>query len=208
MKISASILSIKNNLKDELNKLVKTDISLIHLDIMDGIFVSNKTWNIDEVKTFLNNSKPLDIHLMVSDVYKYVDEFKVLKPKYITFHLEAIDDAMEAIKYIKSLGINVGLSIKPDTRVEKIIPYLPFIDLVLVMSVEPGRGGQKFIENSISKIDKLKQLRGEYNYLIEVDGGINNETISLVKNADIAVVGSFLTSGDYNKNLELLKERI
>ena len=76
MKISASILSIKNNLKDELNKLVKTDISLIHLDIMDGIFVSNKTWNIEEVKTFLNNSKPLDIHLMVSDVYKYVDEFK------------------------------------------------------------------------------------------------------------------------------------
>lgn len=76
------------------------------------------------------------------------------------------------------------------------------------MSVEPGRGGQKFIENSISKIDKLKQLRGEYNYLIEVDGGINNETISLVKNADIAVVGSFLTNGDYNKNLELLKERI
>lgn len=208
MEISASILSIKNNLKEELNKLTKTNISLIHLDIMDGNFVSNKTWNIEEVKKFINFDKPIDVHLMVNDVYKYIDEFKELNPKYITFHFEINYNIMEVIKYIKSLNIKVGLSIKPNTKVETIIPYLPFIDLVLVMSVEPGYGGQTFIDNSIEKINKLVELRGNYDYVIEVDGGINDKTIKLINKADIAVVGSFLTNGDYNKNLNKLKEKI
>ncbi len=207
MEVSASILSIKDNLKEELKKLTKTNISLIHLDIMDGEFVFNKTWNIEEVKQFINYDKPIDVHLMVFDVYKYIDEFKELNPKYITFHYESNCNIMEVIKYIKSLNIKVGLSIKPNTKVESIVPYLPFVDLVLVMSVEPGKGGQKFIDSSIEKINKLVSLRGNYDYLIEVDGGINDETIKLI-NADIAVVGSFLTNGDYNKNLEKLKERI
>ena len=206
MKISASFLSIKDNLKDNINRLTKCDIDYLHLDIMDGVFVNNKTWNILEIKNLINYNKPLDIHLMVSDVYKYVDEYKNLNPDFITFHYEVDSDVMDIIKYIKKFNIKVGLSIKPNTKVEEIIPYLPFIDLVLVMSVEPGFGGQEFIMSSVDKIRKLKELKGEF--LIEIDGGINNHTIDLVKDADIVVVGSYITSGNYEEKIKSIKEKI
>ena len=206
MKISASFLSIKDNLKDNINLLTKCDIDYLHLDIMDGVFVNNKTWDILEIKDLINNNKPLDVHLMVSDVYKYVDEYKTLNPDFITFHYEVDLDIMDIINYIKKFNIKVGLSIKPNTKVEEIIPYLPFIDLVLVMSVEPGFGGQEFITNSVDKIKKLKELKGDF--LIEVDGGINNQTIDLVKDVDIAVIGSYITSGNYEEKIKSIKEKI
>ncbi len=206
MKISASFLSIKDNLKENIDLLTKCDIDYLHLDIMDGIFVKNKTWDISEIKNLINYNKPLDVHLMVSDVYKYVDEYKDLNPEFITFHYEVDLDIMDIINYIKKYNIKVGLSIKPNTKVDEIIPYLPYLDLILVMSVEPGEGGQKFIIDSVNKIKKLKELKGDY--LIEVDGGINDSTISLVKDVDIAVIGSYITSGNYEEKIKSIKEKI
>ena len=145
--------------------MVDCDIDYLHLDIMDGIFVNNKNEVIN-----ITNKKPLDVHLMVNDVYKYIDIYKNLNPLFITFHYEAVTGVLEVINYIKKFNIKVGLSIKPSTKVEEIIPYLPYLDLVLVMSVEPGQGGQSFIMDTVDKIRKLKELKG--NYLIEVDGGM------------------------------------
>lgn len=209
MKISASMLGIKENRKENIELLTKTSIDYLHLDIMDGKFVTNYT-DIEEIKSVINNNKKIDIHLMVLDVYKYIDEFKYLKPEFITFHYELDCDIISIINYLKKLNIKVGLSICPQTNVEVLNPFLDMIDLVLIMSVNPGLGGQKFIENSISKIDYLDRLRKEknYTYQIEVDGGINNETINLIKNVDIAVIGSYLTNGNYEENLEKIKEKI
>ena len=206
MKISASFLSIKDNLKENIARLTQTDIDYLHLDIMDGTFVENKTWDIEQIKGIINYNKPLDIHLMVDDVYKYIDQFQVLKPIYITFHYEINYDIMKVIEYIKQYGIKVGLSIKPETDVEQILPYLPYIDLILVMSVDPGSGGQTFISNTTDKIEKLRAIDG--NFLIEVDGGINIDTIDLVKNVDIIVVGSYITNGDYEERIKNIKEKI
>lgn len=199
MKISASFLTIGNI--ENVNKLVDCDIDYLHLDIMDGMFVNNKNEVIN-----INNKKPLDVHLMVNDVYKYIDIYKNLNPQFITFHYEAVTDVLEVVNYIKKFNIKVGLSIKPSTKVEEIIPYLPYLDLILVMSVEPGQGGQSFIMDTVDKIKKLKELKG--NYLIEVDGGINDNTINLVSDADIIVVGSYITSGDYEERIRNLKEKI
>ena len=205
--ISASILSIKENLKNNVEILDKTNIDLIHLDVMDGIFVQNKTWSIEEIKPILRKTtKPLDIHLMVQDVEKYVNEFKILNPTYITFHYEIQQDIMNLIKYIKSLNIKVGISIKPHTRVEQIIKYLDYIDLVLVMTVEPGMGGQEFIIDTIDKVKQLNDLKDKYNFKIEVDGGINDTTIKKVE-ADIYVVGSYITrDNNYEEKIQNLKK--
>lgn len=209
MKISTSILSIKDNLKENVDKLCKCDTDYIHLDIMDGKFVENKTWDICELET-LNFDKPLDIHLMVNDVYSYIELYKRFNPEFITFHYEIDCDIMQLIDQLKNNNIKVGLSIKPETQVDAIIKYLPFVDLVLVMSVEPGKGGQKFITESSLKVNKLNELREQYNYryVIEVDGGINNETINLISNADIAVIGSYITNGNYEEQIKKVKENI
>ena len=141
------------------------------------------------------------------DVRKYVNDFKTLQPEYITFHYEAIEDVEDMIKYIKSLNIKVGLSIKPNTEVSLIKPYLKDLDLVLIMSVEPGEGGQKFINSSTQKIDELYTIRKDnnYHYAIEVDGGINDVTIKECVNADILVVGSFITNGNYQEQIDKIR---
>lgn len=210
MKISASFLSIQEPIKENINKLTKTAIDYLHLDIMDGIFVKNKTWDMDEIKDIINDNKPFDIHLMVKDVYAYIDAFKLLKPAFLTFHYEIEHDIMEVIRYVKNLGISVGLSIKPNTDIQEIIPFLPFIDLVLVMSVEPGEGGQSFLEQSVNKIEKLADYRDSHQlaFQIEVDGGINQDTITKIKQADIAVVGSYITNGNYEERIATLKSKI
>lgn len=199
MKISVSILGIKENLQEKINILNNIqDVSYLHLDIMDGKFVTNTNDDIDLLKkSLIDNQKPLDVHLMVDDVKKYVDKYKVLNPNNITFHYEVNDDINSIIKYIKDNNINVGLSIKPNTDVESIKPFLKNIDLVLVMTVEPGYGGQAFI-NQDRKINELIDFRknNHLSYDIEVDGGINNETIKDVSNVDIAVVGSFITNSE------------
>lgn len=196
MKLSVSILGIKDDI-EKIREIEKSRADYIHLDIMDGEFVSNK------VAMFANYNKTLDIHLMVNDVKEYIDKYKLLNPEYLTFHYEAVDNPKEMIDYIHSLGIKAGISINPITPVDSIIPYLKDIDLVLIMSVVPGKGGQTYIESSTDKINKLYELKQQYNYQIEVDGGINNETIKYVKNADIVVVGSYITkSENYSEKID------
>ena len=194
MKISVSILDAKN--KEEMLKILnKTNISSIHMDIMDGEFVPQKSLSYQELKELSNiSNKNLDIHLMVSDPEKYIDNIKDLKNiENITIHLEIDKDIKKILNKIKMYGFKCGLSIKPNTDISLLIPYLDYIDKILVMTVEPGLGGQPFIETSPHRISKIKSLLATRNIIIEVDGGINNETIKKLSDVDEAVVGSYIT---------------
>ena len=210
--ISTSILSIKDDLENSLKKLDLTSTDFMHVDVMDGIFVNNNSVAYDVYEELLDNcNTPLDVHLMVSDVKKYIDLYRELKPVIITFHFEAVDNHRDVIDFIKSCGIKVGMSIKPNTKVSEIVDLLPYLDLVLVMSVEPGKGGQEFIYDSPVKINELDKIRKEknYSYLIEVDGGVNDITSKLCINADILVVGSFITSSDdYEEKIKKKKKTL
>lgn len=206
--LSVSILGIKENIKENIETLDKLNIDYFHIDIMDGIFVPNKTWKYEEIKSYLSDAKkPKDIHLMVNNPKKYIKQYISLKPEIITFHYEATNNPLELIKYIQKYNIKAGISIKPNTKVEVLKDILKYVDLVLVMSVEPGAGGQSYIENSTNKINELKELKekNNYNYLIEVDGGINDITKEKAKNADILVVGSFITKGNYKEQIEKIQ---
>lgn len=210
--ISTSILTIKENLKENIQKLDSTRTDFLHIDVMDGMFVPNNSVAIDVYEELLKDiSTPLDVHLMVKNVKDYIDLYAKLNPLIITFHYEAVSTPLEIIDYIKSLNIKVGMSIKPSTKVEEIVDLLPYLDLVLVMSVEPGYGGQEFIYDSHIKINELDKIRKEknYAYLIEVDGGVNDITSKLCKNADILVVGSFITdSENYQLQIEKIRKTL
>ena len=198
--ISTSILKLQND-SEKIKVINKSETDMIHFDVMDGIFVSNKT-RYDKLP-FL--TKPVDIHLMVEDVRTYVDKFMYLKPNSITFHLEIHDDINNIISYIKEKNIKVGIAIKPETKVEELLPYLDQIDLVLVMTVSPGAGGQPFMKEMIPKVKELRKLQQKHHFQIEVDGGINDKTIKLC-DADIYVVGSYITNSDYpNEIIKYLK---
>ena len=212
MQVACSILSIieKNiDCKKKIDMINETNADYLHLDIMDGKFVEAKTLVDDEMLELVHDiRKPFDIHLMVSNIESYIEAYRVLHPTYITFHFEATDNPSFWIKTLKEYGIGVGISIKPNTPVSVLEPYLKELDLVLIMSVEPGKGGQSFLESSIFKIQELNALRNQngYHYQIEVDGGINADTIGKVKDADIAVSGSFITNAeDYQKQIDLLR---
>ena len=192
MKLSTSILNMKKD-KENLDKLNNTTTNYIHLDIMDGKFVNNESDMFDFINDNETN-KPLDIHLMVEDTISYIEKYSKLNPNNITIHYEIKNNLLESINLIKSKNIKVGLAINPDTNIDEIIKYLDKIDLLLIMSVVPGLGGQSYIDVS----NKLKQARlyqQKYNFVIEVDGGIKDNNISTI-DTDIAVVGSFITSSD------------
>ena len=198
MLICPSILSVK---KEEyprvINLLEKIKVSMLHLDVMDGVFVPNTNYNSNEVeKIKKQTSLILDTHLMISDVDSKIDEYILTKSDYITFHYEAAKSPKDVIEKIKKAGLKAGISIKPNTPVEVLDAYLEDLDLVLIMSVEPGFGGQKFIESITSKIEYLDLIRSKIpnKFIIEVDGGINPDTLKIVKNhgADAVVVGSYL----------------
>lgn len=200
VKISASLLSARDNLEKTIEEINNLDIDYIHLDIMDGKFVPNTSFTYEEIKTIISSiNKPLDVHLMVKNIDEYIYDYAMLNTEYITFHYETIH-SLKTIKKIKDYGIKCGIAIKPSTNVEEIYDLLPYIDLVLVMSVEPGKGGQKFIEGSQLKIkklkDKIKSL--DLHVLVSVDGGINITTSNLCKQSgvDILVIGSALTNND------------
>lgn len=205
IKISPSILS-SNNRIDTIKKLNNTNCEYIHIDTMDGIFVPNKQMDIDEIiKLEKHTTKPLDIHLMTKDPLKYIKNLNNKNIEYITFHLEIEKNIEEIINEIKSLNYKVGISIKPNTKVEELIPYLEKIDLVLIMSVEPGFGGQKFIPETLEKAKTIRNINKDIT--IEIDGGINDNNIDIIKkHVDIAVVGSYIiNSNNYNKAINNLK---
>lgn len=199
MKLALSVLQIKD--EEKLKSIKYLDVDYIHLDIMDGIFVPNKTDDISDIIKTLG--KPIDIHLMVSDVISYINKYALLHPEFITFHVEAVEDPIEIINYIKSKNIKAGISIKPNTSIDEIRDYLDLVDLVLVMSVEPGYGGQKYLDSATHKINELKAYNGKFK--IEVDGGINDETIKNVTSCDMVVVGSYITNGDYETQIKKIK---
>lgn len=200
MLVSGSFLSNEISPSVAIKSLDKIGIDYLHVDVMDGKFVSQKGLTIKEVIDLSKyTTKKLDIHLMVKNPIKYIEEFSLLNIEYITFHYEAVKNHIEIINLIKNYGIKVGIAIKPSTSVNDIESLLELVDLVLVMSVEPGKSGQKFIESVVYKMDVLKRLKDEknYKYIINVDGGINEETFEKVKPyVDMVVSASYLLSGN------------
>ena len=214
IKISPSILSADfSKLGNEIQDLEKAKADLIHIDVMDGHFVPNITIG-PEVITKLRKytSLPFDVHLMISPVHNFIKNFAEAGSDIITIHPEATNDLVSSIKKIKSFNKKAGVSLNPETPVEKVLPVLKLIDLVLVMSVNPGFGGQKFIKDTL---DKVKILRKEIDILklktqIEIDGGINFENAIMAKEAgvDILVSGTTIfkeNGGDLKKNIQLLR---
>lgn len=204
MKVSASFLN-SSNVPRDLKRLNETDVDYIHVDIMDGKFVPNKTMPFSEMKNIYKfTDKRLDVHLMVQNPEKYIPLYAELNTEYITFHVEVMDKIEEDLELIKSYGIKCGLAIKPNTPVKSLVPYLPLLDLILVMSVEPGLGGQAFLSNTHDKIKELRALLNSYHSkaLINVDGGIDNKTKKMCEDCDI------LTSGSYIIHSENFQEKI
>ena len=214
IKISPSILSADfGKLGNEIQDLEKAGADLIHIDVMDGHFVPNITIGPEVIKKLRKyTSLPFDVHLMISPVHDFIKNFADAGADIITIHPEATIDLISSIKKIKSYKKKVGISLNPETLVDKVLSVLDIIDLVLVMSVNPGFGGQKFIENSI---DKIKLLRKEIDekklkVQIEIDGGINFENSKKAKKAgvDILVSGTTIfeeNEGNLKKNIQLLK---
>ena len=173
---------------------------------MDGIFIPNTQMPINEIIELAKYSqKKLDIHLMVEDPLSYINNLQNQNIAFITIHLEINKDINQIIKQIKSFGYKVGLSLKPNTSIQEIIPYLDKIDLILIMSVEPGFGGQEFIPTSIDKAKEIRKLNK--NIIIEMDGGIKDSNINQIKeHIDIAVVGSYITkNNNYQEAINNLK---
>ncbi len=209
MKIAISFLKSKYNLKETIKKINNTNADYIHVDVMDGKFVQNTSNNYLEIKDILKEQKkPLDVHLMTKDPIKYIIDYKNLSPHIITIHYEINKNIDDLIDLIHSYNIKAGISIKPKTSIEDIEKYLDKVDNVLIMSVEPGFGGQKFMDSVLYKIDILNKLRKEknYNYIISIDGGINYETKNKVKNADLIISGSYICMSDnYQEKIDSLK---
>ncbi len=209
MQISVSYLSSYYSKEKTVMMLESTSADFIHVDLMDGGFVPNRNFTIESVTKLLkNHEKPLDIHLMTFDPLLYINDLATLNPTYITFHLESTKDIIKTIELIKRNNIKVGLSIKPATNILELMPYLTLVDLVLLMSVEPGAGGQSFIYHIADKLQDLIKIRKEnnLNFKIAMDGGLNDDTIKLVKDIDIAVVGSYICkSNDYDEKIDKLR---
>ena len=198
MKLSCSYLSSDDKEKT-IKELNESDTDYIHLDIMDGKFVENKTMPFREMKHVSDyTSKRLDVHLMVEDPSNYIPLYAELNTEYITFHVEVDEDIEKNLKMIKDYSIKCGLSICPETKVSSLIPYLPYLDMILVMSVVPGKGGQSFIPETTEKIKELRKLIESYNLdiVINVDGGINNITKNNCLDCDILTAGSYIVNGD------------
>ena len=215
IQISPSILSSNfSELGNEIKRLEEGGADMIHVDVMDGHFVPNLTIGPPVIKALRNYTKlPFDVHLMISPVHKYIKDYANAGADIITIHPEATDNLVNSINHIKELKKKVGISLNPDTEIDVIINLLDQIDLVLIMSVFPGFGGQKFIPEIVKKIEELNKIKIEknLNYDIEVDGGINftNSKTVLNAGANILVSGTTIfkeNNGDIKKNIETLKE--
>jgi len=217
VEIATSILNAKKEkIIDTIYDLEKAKTDYFHIDVMDGEFVKNDTHDIMlEYSEYLDHitKVPKDVHLMVKNVKNYIDSYAIFVPNIITFHYEALEndeEVMKTIEYAKTKGRRVGLAIKPETNVEKIKKFLPYVHVVLVMTVEPGKGGQEIIKDTIEKIKELDKYRTEekLDFDIEADGGIKVENSQELINAgaDILVAGTaILESNDYGKIIKELR---
>ena len=216
IKISPSILSADfSNLRTEIQRLESGGADMIHVDVMDGHFVPNLTIGPPVIKALKKHSSLLfDVHLMISPVHKYIQSYSEAGADIITIHPEATEDLNSSILKIKELGKKVGISLNPDTKIDVILEFLEKIDLVLIMSVNPGFGGQKFMPEVLSKVKELKKIQSEkkLNFDIEIDGGINFENSKKAIEAGVNILVSGTTifksnNGDIKKNIELLKSK-
>ena len=216
IQISPSILSADfNQLGNEIKRLEEGGADMIHVDVMDGHFVPNLTIGPPVIKALKKNSSILfDVHLMISQVHRYIQDYALAGADIITIHPEATDNLDSSILKIKKLNKKVGVSLNPETKIDTITKYLNKIDLVLIMSVNPGFGGQKFMPEVLVKIKELRKIKEEknLNFDIEIDGGINfeNSKMAIEAGANILVSGTTIfqsNNGDVKKNIELLKSK-
>ena len=216
IQISPSILSADfSQLRNEIKRLEEGGADMIHVDVMDGHFVPNLTIGPPVIKSLKKHSSILfDVHLMISPVHKYIESYSDAGADIITIHPEATDDLNSSILKIKELNKKVGVSLNPETKIDIILNVLDKIDLVLIMSVNPGFGGQKFMPEVLNKIKELKKIQKEkgLNFDIEIDGGINfeNSKAAIEAGANILVSGTTIfksNNGDIKKNIELLKSK-
>ncbi|OON92067.1 MAG: ribulose phosphate epimerase [Epulopiscium sp. Nele67-Bin002] len=211
MDLAPSLLSANMlNLENELNALVKSNVKYLHIDVMDGSFVPNMGFGPTMVKDIKNNFELiLDCHLMTNKPENLVELFATAGADIITVHAEATQHIYHVIQKIKSLGCKAGIAINPGTPVTYIAPLLNIVDLVLVMTINPGISAQEFIADTIDKVSELVYIRTSknYNFLIEVDGSVSNKTIGFCKGIDIAVAGRYIFNGDIAMNVQsLIKE--
>jgi len=200
--IAPSLLSADfSNLKKDIEMINNSDADWFHLDIMDGVFVPNISFGIPVVRDIKKHAKkPLDVHLMISKPEKYFSDFKNAGADIISFHYEASNHLHRSIQVLKDLGVKAGVAINPHTNISLLEDIICHVDMILIMSVNPGFGGQKFIENTYDKIKKLKNiiLSKNTNTLIEIDGGVNLDNASKLFNAgaDILVAGNTVFSSE------------
>jgi ribulose-phosphate 3-epimerase len=214
--IAPSILSADfSDLRNEMDKVTAAGADWLHVDVMDGNFVPNLTIGMPVVKSIKPHARiPLDVHLMIDRPERYIEEFIRAGSDYLTLHVESTDQMPTSLQKIRSLGCKAGITLRPKTDIAQVKPYLSLVDLVLVMSVEPGFGGQSFMFEQVEKIKILGQWRKEQKgqYLIEVDGGVTETTAKICREsgADVLVAGSAVFKGEksvsnYRSNIQKLK---